>query len=196
MLLYTCINVYTPSNALHIYAYVHSVLFYFGLAIEFQQCSDIDSVISCINKELRLRRYAKDVISCLRFVVLYAIFVSMSVMILCGLLIITDSPLIVKIQFMLISMTMLVEIYMYTWPADFMTDMSVNASRSVYHVLWYEHTVRMQKNILSVLMYQKPVVLSVTYVIPQLSLRYFCSYLSNAFSIFASLRAVVEGDQR
>ena len=57
----------------------------------------------------------------------------------------------------------------------FYNSQSLKFSQSVYDLPWYEHTARMQKNLLNVLAYQKPVVLSINCLVPELSLRYYCS---------------------
>ncbi|KOX68121.1 hypothetical protein WN51_08029 [Melipona quadrifasciata] len=51
----------------------------------------------------------------------------------------------------------------------------MHASRSAYDLIWYKQTLNMQKNLLNVLTYQKPVTFSISFIIPDLSLRYYCS---------------------
>ncbi|XP_043508200.1 odorant receptor 85b-like [Frieseomelitta varia] len=164
------------------------------LAIEFEKSSNIDMLIACVEKQLRLRRYAEEVVSCFRFVVLYTVAVTTFAMILCGVIMIMDTPLIVKMQFITICVTVLTEVYMYAWPVDHMKEMSLHISTSAYNLLWYEYTVKMQKNLLNVLLYQEPVTFSISCLVPELSLQYYCSYLSNAFSIFTALRVLLEND--
>ncbi|CAD1468432.1 unnamed protein product, partial [Heterotrigona itama] len=53
--------------------------------------------------------------------------------------------------------------------------MSMHVSRSAYDLIWYKQTLIMQKNLLNVLAYQKPVTFSISFIIPDLSLRYYCS---------------------
>lgn len=81
---------------------------------------------------------------------------------------------------------------MYAWPADHMQDASINILRSAYNSIWYEQSLDMQKDLLIILMYQRPVILSINVLLPELTLRYYCSYVANAFSVFTALRAVVE----
>ncbi|KOX81043.1 hypothetical protein WN51_09968 [Melipona quadrifasciata] len=40
---------------------------------------------------------------------------------------------------------------------------------------WYKQPLQMQKDILNVLVYQEPITLSISCIIPELSLHYFCS---------------------
>ncbi|KAK9304307.1 hypothetical protein QLX08_004297 [Tetragonisca angustula] len=93
------------------------------LAIELKKSTNIRMLIVCIEKQLHLRRYAKEVINNFRFVVLCAIVISMIVLTLCGVTLIMDSPLIVRMRFIVICLTVLTEIYIYAWPADYMKDM-------------------------------------------------------------------------
>nr|XP_033202013.1 uncharacterized protein LOC117163637 [Bombus vancouverensis nearcticus] len=83
------------------------------------------------------------------------------------------------------------EIYLYAWPADYLKDMSMDAPQSIYNSTWYEQKLGMQKSLLNVLIYRQPLTLSIACIVPELSLRYYCSYLSNAFSMFTTLRVMI-----
>ncbi|XP_016772783.1 uncharacterized protein LOC726834 isoform X2 [Apis mellifera] len=162
------------------------------LVEELQKITNIDMLIVCFKKLLLLRRYAEEVVSCIRFLVFYAIAVGTFMLTLSGIIMIINSPILVKIQFIIICMSSLMEIYMYAWPADHMQDASINILRSAYNSIWYEQSLDMQKDLLIILMYQRPVILSINVLLPELTLRYYCSYVANAFSVFTALRAVVE----
>ncbi|XP_031774659.1 uncharacterized protein LOC100871903 isoform X2 [Apis florea] len=155
------------------------------LAVELQKITNISMLIACVKKQLHIRRYAKRVVNSLRFMIVYTIGISIVILVLDG---------IIMIMFIGISLTALVEIYIYTWPADHMKDMSIDVSQSAYNVTWYKQTLKMQKNLLNVLVYQQPIILSVNCILSELSLRYYCSYLSNVFSIFTTIRVMVEDD--
>ncbi|XP_033309303.1 uncharacterized protein LOC117210416 [Bombus bifarius] len=197
--------IYTQQSILSYQSAAHICLSMFGslllwftaarfqcLAMELKKTSDVSTLIVCVEKQLYLRRYAKEVVDNLRYIVLYAIGVSTSALTLCGIILLVDVPPMVKIQFVTLCLTLLTEIYVYAWSADYMKDMSINVSRSAYDTIWYKQTLEVQKNLSIVLVYQEPVTLSVSCIIPELSLRYYCSYLSNTFSIFTALRVVIE----
>ncbi|XP_017753024.1 PREDICTED: uncharacterized protein LOC108545757, partial [Eufriesea mexicana] len=133
-------------------------------------------------------RYTEEIIKNFRFIIIYAIAISTFVLLLCGLIILMNVSVIVKLQFVILSATALTEIYVYAWPANHVMDMSTYVSQSAYELRWYDLTLEMQKDLLIVLAFQKPVVVSVPCILPELSLRYYCSYLSNAFSIFTAVR--------
>ncbi|KAK9304503.1 hypothetical protein QLX08_004134 [Tetragonisca angustula] len=162
------------------------------LAVEMQRSTDIVTMSICIGKQLRLKRYAEEVVSCFRLMVLFVITACMFVMTLAATAIAMNTPLIVKVAFTGLSAALLMYVYMYAWPADYMKEKSLNVSRSVYDITWYEETVGMQKDLLNILVYQKPVTLSITCLVPELSLGYFCTYVSNALSMCTALRAILD----
>ncbi|XP_033298176.1 uncharacterized protein LOC117204670 [Bombus bifarius] len=106
-------------------------------------------------------------------------------------LVVCNVPLFVKLQFIGVCVTVLMEIYLYAWPADYLKDMSMDAPQSIYNSTWYEQKLGMQKSLLNVLIYRQPLTLSIACIVPELSLRYYCSYLSNAFSMFTTLRVMI-----
>ncbi|XP_076657444.1 uncharacterized protein LOC143361729 isoform X3 [Halictus rubicundus] len=69
---------------------------------------------------------------------------------------------------------------------------SETAVEGVYEARWYDQELRVQKTVLQMLIPQKPIVISLRFVMVALSLNYYCSYASNAFSIFTALRVVLE----
>ncbi|XP_043251703.1 uncharacterized protein LOC122396969 [Colletes gigas] len=104
-------------------------------------------------------------------------------------------PLAVKVQFLFLALTALVEVFMCALPADNLMDVSANAIRSLYESLWYEQSVGVQKIVMYSLVPQKPIVVSIACIIPIMSLNYYCSYVANAFSIFTALRIVMTDDE-
>ncbi|XP_043520273.1 uncharacterized protein LOC122534053 [Frieseomelitta varia] len=162
------------------------------LAVELQNNTNVRTLIACVEKQLRLKRYAEDVITCFRFMVLFVIALCSFLMTLCAVIMAMNTPVNVKLMFLLLNMYFLMYLYMYAWPADNMKDMSLSLSRSAYDLKWYEQTLGMQKNLLYVMMYQKPVTLSIKCIIKELSLHYYCTYLSNALSFCTTLRVLLD----
>ncbi|XP_043508172.1 uncharacterized protein LOC122527757 [Frieseomelitta varia] len=165
------------------------------LIVEVQRSTDIRMLVLCIEKQLRLERYAKEVVNCFRFMVLFVIAACTFVMTLSAIVMVMNTPLMVKIMYTTMTSYFVMYIYMYAWPANHMKDMSLTVSRSVYDLKWYECTAKLQKYLLNMLMYRKPVILSISCLVPELSLRYYCSYLSNALSFCTALRAILEGNK-
>ncbi|XP_076173371.1 uncharacterized protein LOC143149688 [Ptiloglossa arizonensis] len=97
----------------------------------------------------------------------------------------------VKVQYMALGAIALLEVFMCAWPADNLLDVSENAVRSLYESSWYNQNVRMQKLVLIGLAPQQPIIISFACVVPVLSLMFYCSYVSNAFSLFTALRLMM-----
>lgn len=118
-------------------------------------------------------------------------------------------------MFVILNVYFLMYLYMYAWPADNMKDMvehvrkkrndisvrliimfcnsqSLSLSRSVYDLTWYEQTLGMQKNLLYVMMYQKPVILSIKCIITELSLHYYCTVRLPNVERFAAMRTIFQ----
>ncbi|XP_033177290.1 uncharacterized protein LOC100740831 [Bombus impatiens] len=162
------------------------------LVVEIQKTTNIRMLVVCIKKQLHLRRYAKEVVGCFRFIILYVLGMTTFTITLCGILLIVDSPVTTKVELLDASAFCLLLTFMYAWPADYLQDASVNVSRSVYCMEWYKQPLEMQKDILTVLVHQKPVTLSVGCFVPELNLRFYCSFVSNAFSFCTALRTIVQ----
>ncbi|XP_050474694.1 uncharacterized protein LOC126865843 [Bombus huntii] len=95
------------------------------LAAELERSTDIDALVVCVKKQLHLKRYAEEVFNSFRFLVLYAIGVATFGITLCFLMVLVNVPLFVKLQFIGVCVTVLMEIYLYAWPADYLKDMVV-----------------------------------------------------------------------
>ncbi|XP_076284117.1 uncharacterized protein LOC143210810 [Lasioglossum baleicum] len=68
---------------------------------------------------------------------------------------------------------------------------STNAVRSVYESTWYDQVLDVQKTVLRILVRQKAMAISIKCFIPVVCLEYYCSYISNAVSLFTALRVVL-----
>ncbi|XP_031370440.1 uncharacterized protein LOC102680919 [Apis dorsata] len=58
---------------------------------ELQKTTNIEMLIVCLKKQLLLRRYAEDVVNCIRFIIFYTMAVSTIVLTLSGIILITVS---------------------------------------------------------------------------------------------------------
>ncbi|XP_076621673.1 uncharacterized protein LOC143342075 [Colletes latitarsis] len=164
------------------------------LMVEFRAVHDVETLRQCVQKYYRVRSYAQEVVNVIQYTAIYTTIMATLPLVLCGLNIIGRQPPMVKVQFAFMAGTALLEVFMCAWPADNLMEMSENAIRSFYESTWYDGSVRLQKNLLLSLMPQEPVAISLACIIPVLSLKYYCSYVSNAFSIFTALRLVVNED--
>ncbi|XP_076656698.1 uncharacterized protein LOC143361300 isoform X2 [Halictus rubicundus] len=164
------------------------------LMIDLRESTSIDALAMCVKKYYSVTRFAKDVTDATQYIVSFTIMFSSVVLVLCGLNIIGRTTFLVKLQFMALSWTALMEVFMCALPADRLINMSTNAVRSVYESTWYNQVLGVQKTVLRILVPQEPVVISFRCIIPRLSLEYYCSYISNSVSLFTALRMVL-GEQ-
>ncbi|XP_060831775.1 uncharacterized protein LOC132916047 [Bombus pascuorum] len=162
------------------------------LVVEIQKTTNIRMLVVCIEKQLHLRRYAEEVVGCFRFMILYVLGMTTVTITLFGILLIVDSPVITKVELFNSSAFCLLLTFIYAWPADYLQDASANVSRSVYYMEWHKQPLEMRKYILTVLIHQKPVTLSVSCFMPELNLRFYCSFMSSAFSFCTAMRTMVQ----
>ncbi|XP_076284115.1 odorant receptor 13a-like [Lasioglossum baleicum] len=162
--------------------------------IDLRESTSIDALTMCVKKYYSVTRFAKDVTDATQYIVWYTILISSVDLVLCGLNIIGRQPFVVKLQFMTLSWTAMMEVFMCALPADVLINMSTNAVGSVYESTWYDQVLGVQKTILRILVPQAPVIISLKCFMPRLSLEYYCSYISNSVSLFTALRMVVGED--
>ncbi|XP_076763155.1 uncharacterized protein LOC143430664 [Xylocopa sonorina] len=165
------------------------------LQLELRAVKDVASFVICIKKYHKVRRYATEVVSAVRSIALMTVIACGVSVVFSGITIIGRQPSTVKIQFISLASIALLKVFMCTWPADHLMHMSENAIQGAYESEWYKHSLRIQKYILFTLTPQAPVVLSVKCIIPTLSLQYYCSFISNVFSLFTVLRVAMVRDE-
>ncbi|XP_053997411.1 uncharacterized protein LOC128886497 isoform X1 [Hylaeus anthracinus] len=161
------------------------------LMLELRDVHDCEALIRCIKKYYSVKRYAQEVVDVTRCTALLTVILTSIPLVLCGVNIISKQPVMIKVQFIFMAGTAFLEVFMCVWPADVMLDVSSNAIQKVYESTWYAQIAKMQKMVLLALLPQKPLTISLGCIVPVLSLNFYCSYVSNAFSIFTVLRLVL-----
>ncbi|XP_053997438.1 uncharacterized protein LOC128886508 isoform X2 [Hylaeus anthracinus] len=164
------------------------------IMIELRAVQDIQMLVECIQKYYHVKRYAQEVVTFAQYIALTATIVASFLLVLCGFHIVGRQPLAIKLQFLFLAMTALMEVFMCAWPADNLLDVSEGAIRSLYEVDWYDQDLNMQRTVMQTLVPQKPIAISIACVIPVMSLNYYCSYVANAFSIFTALRVMLSDE--
>ncbi|XP_076621668.1 uncharacterized protein LOC143342071 [Colletes latitarsis] len=167
---------------------------------ELRNIVDVQDLIKGVDSYYSLKRYAQEVVKSVQLIALNTITICGVALVLCGINFIARNvffipeqrqPFTVKVQFLCLTATALLEVFMCAWPADHLIDISQNVVQSAYESTWYEQALKMQKNVLSMLMPQKAVAIRIKCIIPVLSLSYYCSYISNIFSLFTALRVTM-----
>ncbi|XP_076380225.1 uncharacterized protein LOC117227738 isoform X2 [Megalopta genalis] len=142
----------------------------------------------CMKMYDDVKRYAHDVVGGIQYITLSTVLFTSIILVNAGLNIIGHLAFTVKCQFTFVAVTVLLEVFTCVLPADRLIEVSEGALRSVYNVKWYERDSSVQRMIYRMMVRQKPIVISFVYLVPQLSLDYYCSYIANAFSLFTTLR--------
>ncbi|XP_018375744.1 PREDICTED: uncharacterized protein LOC108769331 [Trachymyrmex cornetzi] len=102
-------------------------------------------------------------------------------------------PMSVKSTFLIFFISSLAKVYLCAWPADHLLNASTDIAHAVYESIWYEGKVDFQKNFLHALLRaQQPIAVNVPCMLPTVSLHYYASYVSTAFSYLATFRIILE----
>ncbi|XP_076656605.1 uncharacterized protein LOC143361246 [Halictus rubicundus] len=163
--------------------------------LELQSAVTVADLKECVKKYREVKRYALDTIDGVQYVTLSTILISSVILVNCGLNIIGRREFLIKSQFIFVALSELLEVFSCVLPADRLIEVSSGAIRSVYDVKWYERDLSVQKTVYQMLVPQKPIIVSFLFIVPQLSLNYYCSYISNAFSLFTALRLVLDDEE-
>ncbi|XP_017799434.1 PREDICTED: odorant receptor 49a-like [Habropoda laboriosa] len=147
------------------------------------------------NSKIWSFRYATDVVTTIRLLVLITVITCTVACVFAGINLIGKQPFAVKAQFLTVSGTALLEVLMCSLPADHLIDMSENIMQGIYESKWYERSLKIQKSTVLMLTPQSPVTVKIKCLIPVLSLNFYCSYVSNVFSLFTALRIVMIDDE-
>ncbi|KAL6423488.1 hypothetical protein ACFW04_010217 [Cataglyphis niger] len=167
------------------------------LSHKFRKIRNFSEFKNCIQLHQRLLQYAKDVVMTIRYIALSSIGFSTVAVIFSGLTFLSRQPLTIKAQFLTVAASSLIEVFVCAWPADYVLSASNNIGHAVYESLWYKKEVSLQKNLLYItLRCQQPVSVTVPCMLPTLSLNYYASYLSTAFSYLTTFRIILSDDDK
>ncbi|XP_014477089.1 PREDICTED: odorant receptor 49b-like [Dinoponera quadriceps] len=104
-------------------------------------------------------------------------------------------PMSVKSTFLIFFISSLAKVYLCAWPADHLLSASTNIAHAAYESMWYNGEANLQKNFLHILLRsQHPIAVNVPCMLPTVSLNYYTSYISTAFSYLATFRVLLENE--
>ncbi|XP_053972669.1 uncharacterized protein LOC128873255 [Hylaeus volcanicus] len=165
------------------------------LMMELRNITDFHSLIKGVTKYRFVKRYAQEVVKCVELIALATLVFCAGVLVLCGINCIGQVPFTIKLQFFFLGGAALLEVFMCALPADHLMNISRTAIQGAYESTWYEQPLRLQKSMLYMLMPQKEVAIRIKGIVPALSLNYYCSYVSNVFTMFTALRIMMMEDR-
>ncbi|XP_076182382.1 uncharacterized protein LOC143154293 isoform X2 [Ptiloglossa arizonensis] len=161
---------------------------------ELRVVQNTEMLVRCVKNYYHVRSYAEEVVGVIQYTAIFTTIMTTLPLVLCGINVIGRQPFLIKVQFLFMAGTALLEVFMCAWPADNLLDVSENTVRSVYESTWYTQIAKTQKLVLLTIIPQKPITIGMAFVVPILSLKFYCSYVSNAFSLFTALRLMMNDE--
>ncbi|KAL0130354.1 hypothetical protein PUN28_002178 [Cardiocondyla obscurior] len=162
------------------------------LAQEFRNVKNESELDACINLHNEILRYTSKVTSVIKPLILITITTTATGVIFGSLNMVTEQPLMIKIQYSVVVFSASVELFMCALPADNLIHKSNKVYLAAYESQWYRKNINMQKKILQIIVRsQKSVVVCINGILPALSLRYYAGFLYTSFSYFTAVRMLV-----
>ncbi|KAI4500518.1 hypothetical protein M0802_004480 [Mischocyttarus mexicanus] len=98
----------------------------------------------------------------------------------------------IRIQFVILVIGATIQLFICSRPAENLSEMSIAVGLSIYNSNWIGKSSKILKSMcIMIQRSQKPVIVTISGVLPALSLKYYTSFLSSSFSYFTTLYAVV-----
>ncbi|CAD6202088.1 GSCOCT00002937001.3-RA-CDS, partial [Cotesia congregata] len=137
-------------------------------------------------------RYAKIMIAPTRILALFTVFITKLGIIISGIFLISNTLLAVKIQFGLMALSMIINLYVCIWPANYLlTISSKSLSDEIFGLTWKHDSKTRVLWTIVLRQAQKPVAINVPGLLDTLSNEYYSTLFSAAFSAFATIRVAV-----
>ncbi|XP_072743374.1 uncharacterized protein [Anoplolepis gracilipes] len=165
------------------------------LSSRFRAVTKFAELRACIEEHQELLWYGKKVTLSIRYIILASLTISTVVIIFTGCTFLSRQPMSVKSTFLVFFLSSLSKVYLCAWPADHLLSASTNIAHAAYDSMWYNGKVDFQKNFVHTLLRgQQPIAINVPCMLPTVSLNYYASYVSTAFSYLTTFRIILEKD--
>ncbi|XP_057328340.1 uncharacterized protein LOC130669443 isoform X1 [Microplitis mediator] len=162
------------------------------LISEAKNVKTFDELRNYIKKHQIILLYAEELIRPTRLIAFVTVIMTKIGMIFGGIVLISDEPLVIKIQFAILVISTTINIYVCAWAADNLITVSSTAmSNAIFEISWL-HAPKL-RNLLQTVIHrtQKPVSIKIPGLLETLSNEYYAQFLSAAFSCFAAARVAV-----
>ncbi|XP_011639242.1 uncharacterized protein LOC105428558 [Pogonomyrmex barbatus] len=154
--------------------------------------TDIYQLFKWIKLHQELLKYAVKISITVRAFVFITVACSTFCIIIILCLLLTHQSFIQLFQFFGLSLVCLAEVFMYTWPGEYLINMSSNVSLAAFDALQTDQPVIMWKCLQIIIMRsQKPVTVKIPCFLPALCYTYFTTYCSTILSYFTTLRVMI-----
>ncbi|EZA56762.1 ObirOr5-H3 [Ooceraea biroi] len=165
------------------------------LSKKFRTVTEFTELRAHLREHQQLLQYGNEVALSVRYVMLASLTVSTVVIIFTGCTFLSRQPLSVKSTFLIFFVSSLAKVYLCAWPADRLLSASTDIAHAAYNSMWYNSKAEFQKNFLHTLLRsQQPIIINVPCILPTVSLNYYASYISTAFSYLTTFRILLEDD--
>ncbi|XP_077271031.1 odorant receptor 4-like isoform X1 [Temnothorax americanus] len=166
------------------------------LTEELGKITNAYQLFKCIKEHQELLKYAEEVAIAARPFALTTVYCSTFSSICVFLEFITNQPIAIILQGLVMVAAGLSEVFMYCWPAEYLIHMNNNVAEAAFDMLENNHFIELWKCLQIIIMRsQKPIKIAIPCLMPALSLNYFTAYLSTILSYFTTLRVVMDDDK-
>ncbi|KAL0114772.1 hypothetical protein PUN28_011823 [Cardiocondyla obscurior] len=162
------------------------------LAEQLRMAVNVYELFECIKTHQKLLKYADNVSIVVRAFAFTTICCSTVGLITLFLLVLKEQSLIVISWALAVTVSGLLEVFMYTWPAEHLMHTASEIGHVAFEILDNHYFVKIWKCLQIIIMRnQKLIQISIPCLMPALSFNYFSAYLSTILSYFTTLRVAI-----
>ncbi|CAL1679889.1 unnamed protein product [Lasius platythorax] len=162
------------------------------LAFEIERATDEDHVVSSIKKHQEIIEFVSKTQQTLQHILFKTNF-TMAFTVISGgfpMLYLQSSVLIP--QFISMAVGALQRLFITAWAADDLREVSTRLASSIYGAPWIGKTQKIKSDIFVMLQRsQKPLLISMSSLLPALTLEYYANFVTTVLSYFMTMRVVI-----
>ncbi|XP_072742530.1 uncharacterized protein [Anoplolepis gracilipes] len=162
------------------------------LAFEIEQAIDEKHIISCIKKHQEIIEFISKMQQTLQYILFKTNFTMGFTVISSGVPLLYLQSSILIPQFLSMSLGALQRFYITAWAADDLKEVSTRLPWSTYSASWIGKTREMKSDVLIMLQKcQQPILISMSGLLPALTLEYYANFVTKVLSYFMTIRVVI-----
>ncbi|XP_071634729.1 odorant receptor Or2-like [Temnothorax longispinosus] len=162
------------------------------LGIQMRSVVTADKLRACIITYQNIFNYVREIDYTINYILLKLTISTSAYVISSGLLILNNAPLVEISVFLMITSISIWRLFVCCWSVQAVTDMSYNISWQIYDSPWTNASPNVRQTILMIVQRcQKPIAVSGSKFIPEISIKFCGKVLSTTFSYFMALRTIL-----
>ncbi|XP_034942900.1 uncharacterized protein [Chelonus insularis] len=195
--LHQCIVGFQCSAGMALDCQIALFLWYLGaryevLARKSRNVINTEDIRNFVKYHQNLLDYAKEITNPIKAITFITVVMSRIGMILGALMLVSDQPVIAKVQFLIVVISTTANIFVCVRAADYLITVSSRLlSEKIFETCCYQSPRLRNEWRFIILRSQKPIVIKITGVFDSLSYEFYSTFLSTAFSYFTALRVIV-----